>query len=133
MAIELVTKLANKSITLAGSPQDESKASYSLWRDDHDYRINWNDSAKDISHFINCVGSPYLGASTMLNGEIVRISKATPLAELKIENRAPGKVIFHKSGLPIVVCGEGLLLIEDIKNNEYKSMLPLESFRTRFI
>ena len=133
MAIDLVTKLGNESITLEGSPQDESKASYSLWRDDQDYRINWNDSAKDISHFISCVGSPFLGASTMLKGAIVRILKASPIADVKIENRIPGKVIFKKNGLPIVVCGSGLLLIEDIRNNENKTILPLEKFRSRFI
>lgn len=133
MAIELVTKLLDGSINLRGTPQDENEISYSLWRDEQDYRINWNNSAEDILHFIACVGKPYLGASTTLNGKFVRINKASTLPEIKIENRTPGKVIFRKGIFPIVVCGSGLLLVEDIRGENNISILPLESLRIRFI
>jgi methionyl-tRNA formyltransferase len=133
MAIELVSKLKNDSVNIESFPQDESNASYSLWRDEQDYRINWSDTAENISHFINCLGTPYLGASTTLNDKVVRIHRALPLGEIKIENRTPGKVIFQERGLPIVVCGFGLLLIEDIRDNESKALLPLANFRSRFV
>lgn len=132
MAIELVSGIGDGSINLEGRPQDESKASYSLWRDDQDYFINWKNSAADILHFINCVGDPYLGASSVLNGAVVRIHKASLVADVSVENRDPGKVIFHKNGFPIVVCGSGLLLLEDIRNFQNEYILPLENFRSRF-
>jgi len=76
MAIELASKLKNHTVNFESSPQDENNASYSLWRDEQDYRINWSDTAENISHFISCLGTPYLGASTTLNDKLVRIHKA---------------------------------------------------------
>lgn len=118
---------------LIGFLQDESAATYSLWRDDQDYRINWNDAASEIEHFINCVGFPYLGAASKLNGAVVRIVSASAVEDVRIENRAPGKVIFIRNGRPVVVCGEGLLMIEDVRNCEGETLLPLKSFRSRFL
>ena len=133
MAIELVSKWISNTINSEIFPQDESNASYSLWRDKHDYRINWSDTAENISHFISCLGTPYLSASTTLNDKLVRIYKASHLGDINIENRTPGKVIFEEHGLPIVVCGSGLLLIEDIRDDENNTLLPLTKFRSRFV
>ncbi|MDP2067238.1 MAG: formyltransferase family protein [Burkholderiaceae bacterium] len=132
LAIAVVSKLINEGNLFAGSLQNENDASYSLWRDDEDYRINWNDSASTIDHFINCVGHPYLGAATKLNGKIIRIFQAKVIDDVKIENRSPGKVIFMKDEFPIVVCGQGLLMIKNAKNGDGQSALPLNSFRSRF-
>lgn len=117
---------------IMSKPQDEEKASFSLWRDEDDYRIDWQLSARDIQHFITCVGYPYLGASTTLNGRLVRLYKARALNDVKVVNRSPGKVIFINDGCPVVVCGSGLLLIEHGKYSEAENLLPLTSFRSRF-
>jgi methionyl-tRNA formyltransferase len=132
LAIELVTKLQNGSINLTGYPQDESCASYSLWRDEDDYSINWHNSSEDILHFIECVGNPYFGASCMLNGQLVRIHKARLIEDVKIENRMPGKVIFKQNGLPVMVCGTGLILLEEVRNDKNINILPLGFFRAKF-
>lgn len=132
LAIELFEKLNNETINRNGCPQKEEDATYSLWLDDEDYRINWNNNANDIEHFINCVGYPYRGSSAILNGSIVRILKASARSDIKIENRTVGKVIFVESKLPIVVCGKGILLLMDVRNNDNESILPLKSFRSRF-
>lgn len=116
-----------------GVPQDERSATYSLWRDDRDYRISWDDDASEIEHFINCVGFPYLGATSELNGNIVRIFRAQAVEDVKIENRSPGKVIFVRDGLPVVVCGKGLLMIEDARDHAGGRILPLKTFRSRFL
>lgn len=131
LAVSVFSKLAKGGVV--GVPQDECVATYSLWRDDADYKIDWDDPASEIEHFINCVGSPYLGASSELNGEIVRVVRARAVEDVKIENRASGKVIFVRDGLPVVVCGKGLLLVEDAKNHEGDSVLPLKKFRSRFL
>ena len=132
MAVELIAKLANGIINRLGHPQDEKEATYSLWRDDEDYRIDWSDDAENILHFINCLGRPYRGASAVLNGAIIRINKAEIRGDVTIENRSPGKVIFNEVNLPVVVCGAGLLLLTDVRNNHGESILPLELFRSKF-
>jgi len=132
LALELFEQLNCGAIDMCGYPQEESEATYSLWRDDEDYRINWNDDAKNIEHFINCVGYPYMGACAMLNGSIVRVGKAWARGDIKVENRTPGKVIFVESGLPVVVCGTGLLVLGNVQNEIGESILPLKSFRSRF-
>jgi methionyl-tRNA formyltransferase len=46
---------------LTGTPQNEAEASYSLWRDEEDYRIDWSSDAERLKRFIDSVGSPYKG------------------------------------------------------------------------
>jgi len=132
LAVELVTKLDNRRINRSGRPQDEKKATYSLWRDERDYRIDWDDDAKNIEHFVSCVGHPYRGASASLNGSTVRIFKARARRDIRIENRSPGKVVFVEKNLPVVVCGRGLLMLEDVRTELGESLLPLKHFRSRF-
>lgn len=123
--------LAN-TIDGQGSEQNEALASYSLWRDDSDYKINWLATAEDIRHFIDCVGSPFLGATSEMNGQMIRIFKASVVGDVKIENRQVGKIIFVQNGCPIVVCLEGLLRLEDVRALDGKNLLPWGKFRTRF-
>jgi len=132
MAVELVAKCNGNSGNIRGYRQDEAKASYSLWLDEEDYRINWSGDAKDIEHFIFCVGYPYRGATAVLNGERVRITKGIARADVKIENRTPGKVITLESGLPVVVCGAGLITLVEVWGENGESLLPLKYFRSRF-
>lgn len=132
LAIKLFNKLNDGSINRHGSPQNESEATYSVWRDEQDYRINWDDDAQNIEHFISCVNWPYRGASTLLNGETVRIIGAQSRADIKIENRSPGKVIFNEDDFPIVICGHGLLKLTNMLSDKGDSMLPLKKFRNKF-
>ncbi len=118
---------------LKGTSQDEAKASYSLWLDEDDYKIDWSKSSEQILHFINCVGYPYKGAKTFIEGASVRIFSAETEKDINIINRSPGKVIFMNGIFPIVVCGIGLLKITEIKNDLGESILPLKRFRTRFL
>ena len=43
---------------LAAVPQNEADASYSVWRDELDYVIDWSWSAKEIRRLIDSVGRP---------------------------------------------------------------------------
>jgi len=119
--------------TLRGTRQDPSQATYSLWRDDEDYRIDWRASADFVSRFIDAVGNPYKCASCLVDGVKARVIRATPLADVRIENRTPGKVLFVERGRPVVVCGTGLLKIMTIVDDETgRSLLPLPKYRIRF-
>lgn len=118
---------------LAGTPQDESQASYSLWRDDDDYEIDWSLDAEAIVTFIGAVGSPYLGARTSVNGVPARVWEAMCVPDVTIANRQPGKVIFLREGEPVVVCGTGLVRISALTDDATSdSLLPLRRFRSRF-
>lgn len=123
----------NSNIIIGADPQDESLATYSLWRDDEDYKIDWSKSSKEIGRFIDAVGNPYLGASTFIGERKVRIIESSQIPDITVENRSPGKVIFMQEGNPVVVCGEGLLKIEDaIFDDNHEPLLPLKTFRIKF-
>lgn len=111
--------------------QDETLASYSLWRDQNDYYIDFNKDSFSIKRQIDATGKPYDGAKTLLNGEMVLINDAEVIDDLKIENRVPGKVIFIENNQPTVVCGEGLLKITDFKN-KHNEIIKMNKFRSRF-
>jgi methionyl-tRNA formyltransferase len=116
---------------LTGTPQNESEASFSLWRDDEDYQIDWQQDAETIKRMIDAVGFPYKGAATWMDGTLVRIFDAECLADVNIVNRAPGKVLFkHADGL-VIVCGSGLLKVKDFYGADGEK-IEVNKFRIRF-
>lgn len=118
---------------IAAEPQDEADASYSLWRDDLDYDIDWSWPADRIRRFVDAVGHPYLGARSVVDGREARILGCRPAENIKIENRDAGKVIWVRDGKPFIVCGEGLLEITEMTDGDGVSMLPLRKTRVRFV
>lgn len=116
--------------------QDEKNASYSIWRDEKDYRINWNKSSDYIKRFVDAVSFPYQGAKTLLNENEILIDEVTVIKDLLLTNRDSVKVISFENNKPIIICGKGLLRIDKghiITNVGNKSLLPLDKFRSRFI
>lgn len=129
-----LAKILSKNQLPKASPQEEEFATYSLWREESDYFIDWKLSSKAIRRFIDAVGFPYKGAAASLsNGNIVRILMAQELEDVVIENRVPGKVIFLKESKPVIVCGSGLLLIQKLEDEYGNNLLPLSKFRTKFL
>lgn len=121
--------ISNKEIL--GIPQNELNASYSLWRNEEDYLINWQKSSEEILNLINAVSNPYKGATTFLNGlQKVRILEAELITDVTIENRDVGKLIFVKNNFPVIVCGSGLIkILKIIDDKTGIDMLPFNSFR----
>lgn len=117
---------------LIGNKQDESKATYSLWRDEKDYDIDWNKDAEFIQQFVYSVGFPYKGASTTIDGKRYRVHDCEIIGDVFVENRCPGKVLFFDKDQPIVVCGKGLLRITKLETIDGESCLPLKKYRIRF-
>jgi methionyl-tRNA formyltransferase len=133
LAIDVMRELSrNEDITTI--PQDSTQATYSLWRGEEDYRIDWSASADSIVRFIHALGAPYLGASSRFDGELkVRILDAESVQDVRIEIRDAGKVFQLDNGLPIVVCGQGLLRIKEmVHDSTRQSLLPLQRLRVRF-
>lgn len=117
---------------LTATPQNESQATYSLWRDEEDYRIDWSQDAGYLSHFVDCVGSPYRGASFIALDRLYRVHKATALSDLEIINRTPGKIIYFDGNTPIIVCGSGLLRLDHFQP-ESSDHSPHLNLRTRLL
>jgi len=113
-------------------PQDESEATYSLWRDEKDYEIDWSLSAHEIIRFINAVSFPYNGAKTYVNDKVVRIFSAEYAGDVEISNRTPGKVIFKDGESFTIVCGKGLICVNQFFDAEGKLIDLKNKFRIRF-
>lgn len=129
---DIISKIV-AGVELKGSPQNDEVATYSIWRDDQDYRIDWTKSAHEISRFVDAVGFPYLGAETCAGGTSLRVLEVEVVDDLYCELRHAGKVMFVDSGMPTVICGRGLLRITkaQVCGPNGESFLPLEKFRLR--
>lgn len=113
-------------------PQDHTKATYSPWLDDLDYFIDWTWDSEKIKRFVDAVGYPYDGAKAYLNGKIVRILSVDIVDDVVIEDRMRhiGKIIFFREGKPVVICGKGLIKINEITDLKGNKIIP--KFRSRF-
>eukprot|EP00526_Cylindrotheca_closterium_P018224 CAMPEP_0113620092 /NCGR_PEP_ID=MMETSP0017_2-20120614/10225_1 /TAXON_ID=2856 /ORGANISM="Cylindrotheca closterium" /LENGTH=304 /DNA_ID=CAMNT_0000529723 /DNA_START=27 /DNA_END=938 /DNA_ORIENTATION=+ /assembly_acc=CAM_ASM_000147 len=101
---------------IEGKEQNHNDATFCLWRGEDDYRIQWNQKANDIVRFIDALGPPYKGAKAYMDEKEIRIFDAVEVSEKLIEIRQPGKVLhFGMSGEPVIVCGQGLLQLNDIR------------------
>lgn len=131
LSLSLVRKI-NENKEIPARQQNDAEASYSLWRDEDDYLIDWSENARDILRFIHAVGYPYKGAACFLAGEKIRIQEASILPDVRIEIRTPGKNIFYSDNYPVIVCGKGLLKItEATYDKDGKSIFPLKKFRIK--
>lgn len=104
--------LAAASNSLTETVQDEAQASYSLWRDADDYRIDWSLDEKKIVRMIDAVGFPYNGAFTEIEGVKIVVLEAEALPEMPIANRVAGKLIGIGPKGAQVVCGKGIVRIK---------------------
>jgi methionyl-tRNA formyltransferase len=119
---------------LAGREQDDRQATYSIWRDEDDYRIDWRKDAATVARFIDAVGPPYKGAYSYVGQQKLRIVRAEVVEEdLTFELRHPGKVFSISDGIPAVVCADGLLRLTSVSDAQTGApALPWTRLRTRF-
>lgn len=130
LAIKILDQI--RSEQLKETIQAENDISYSLWRNEDDYFINWNDDAAAIRRFVDAVGFPYLGAKTTIEGKILRIREVATICDLPVINRTPGKVFFFKEGNPVVVCGKGMLEICHAELDGQTEKYIFKKLRIRF-
>ena len=133
---EIICKIIN-DIPFDLLEQDEKQASYSMWRDELDYFIDFQWDALKIKRFIDAVGFPYKGSCCYMNEKLVRILDAYVVEDVAIEDREShvGKVIFFRNGNPVVVCGRRLICFTDIidaSNGEKIEGIPFKTRFTRF-
>lgn len=92
---------------LNGTPQDESAATYSIWRDAQDLTIDWTAPADRVARFVDAVGSPFSGARATYRGREIVVRKIAPAGEVRFVERHPGKIWSIDDNQPRVVCGSG--------------------------
>lgn len=109
MAIEITAKLIKGE--LFAIPQNEKDATYSIWRDEKDYEIDWTADAVSIYNKIRATGYPYKGACARIGDETIRIVSARIENDITFAVRDCGKIWNLNGGNPIVVCGKGMLCI----------------------
>jgi methionyl-tRNA formyltransferase len=122
LAAEVLTTIA-VGAPLPARPQDHGRASWSVWRDEDDYRIDWSWDARKVVRLVDAASDPFPGAWTTANGQKGRVLRAVAEPDVRIEDRVPGKVAFIRDGAPVVVCGTGLVRLAGVD-------VPL---RTRFV
>lgn len=128
---EIYTRvLAGEQFT--GYKQDEDQATYSLWLDHEDYFIDWTWSAEKIKRFVDAVGYPYDGAKARLNDEVIFFKEVGVLDDVEVEHRERhiGKVIFIEQGVPVIVCTQGLIALQEI--TDANGNVVQINFRSRF-
>lgn len=106
---QVMTRITTGSLTR--TPQNEKAATYSIWRDEQDYRIDWSKSSQTIKRHVDAVGYPYQGACAFYGEKKIRILEVDIREDLDIVNREPGKILSIHDNLPTVICGEGLIRI----------------------
>ena len=132
---DLVCEISQKVIEnqpIESEVQIEDHASYSLWRNEDDFQIDWSLDSNDIARFIDTLGEPYKGASTILEEKIIRIYSVEILNDKTIENRDAGKILFIDNGFPVVVCGKGIIKLTDVRNDNGETMIPFKKMKLRF-
>jgi len=131
-ALRLVQGLAAGE--LVARPQDEDKATYSIWRNADDCAIDWRCAARQIYNLIRAVGPPYPGAFSHLDGKRVNVLRSELVDDdPQFEIRDVGKVWKIEQGRPVVVCGVGLLRLSELVDDNGASLLPFAKLRSRFV
>ena len=111
--------------------QNESNATYSIWRDSEDYFIDWSWPADKIKRFVDAVGFPYQGAVTWLEDKLIKVQDCDVIDDFKAETIHPGKVVFFENEMPVVICGEKALRINKmtLDNQDYRITRLKSRFR----
>jgi methionyl-tRNA formyltransferase len=94
-------------------PQDARRASSWHKRTPLDGIVDWQTRAPYLYDWVRAQTRPYPGAFTWLGDEKVVIWRASPLA-LEHDVRA-GTVVEERPEGPVIACGEGALLLEEIE------------------
>jgi methionyl-tRNA formyltransferase len=132
--IELALEIAERAHLgdLQPCAQDENAATYSLWRDDFDYFIDWRRSAPEIMRQIEFVGFPYDGAKAVFGDRLLVIVKARLGPDINFAIRDPGKLWQIEDSRALVVCGVGTVWIDEALDVD-RQPFRFVSLRTRFL
>lgn len=107
-----------KAQSLKSASQNNSAATYSIWRNEADCLIDWTKSAKSIFNFVRALGEPYPNAFTYCEGKKIYILKVKIIADKNFILRDCGKIWSIKDNQPEIICGAGMLRILEARDAE---------------
>jgi methionyl-tRNA formyltransferase len=117
--------------TLEGRAQDPTVATYSIWRDEADYWLDFHQPADRVLRTILALDHPYPGARTIVDGRQMTVHSAAVESDLDFAIRQPGKIWNIGESGPLVVCGSGMIRLTDIRDENGAPYIPSRP-RTRF-
>ena len=122
IAIDVLRKIENNN--LVGVEQKEQLASYSPWRDEEDYRLDFSLPASTLVRTVLALSSPYEGACFIAENKIVRCFDAQELPEIEFTPRHPGKCWSFLSDSIDVICGSGMIRLANLFDNNGAPWTP---------
>jgi methionyl-tRNA formyltransferase len=133
---EMGGRLIVKALELAASgrllpqPQPHAGVTYAHKIEKHEAQIDWQQSAAVIERRIRAF-NPFPGASSILNGEVVKLQRAHVLiADYPNKLRASSILSAHSAGIDVAT-GDGVLRITHLQKSGGKS-LPVADFLRGF-
>jgi methionyl-tRNA formyltransferase len=99
--------------TAPREPQDPRRASAWPKRVPTDGIIDWETRAPYLYDWVRAQTRPYPGAFTFLGGEKVVVWRARPVEHG--EGAPAGTIVAERDEGPVVACGEGALLLEEVE------------------
>ncbi|HUZ31007.1 MAG TPA: formyltransferase family protein [Xanthobacteraceae bacterium] len=112
---EAVLGVLRKTVTPIPQQNEQSLALRCYPRRPEDGRIDWNAPAEIVHRLIRATSHPFAGAFAFLeNGRRVTIWRASVFNHPGSFCAVPGQFMARVGGCPVVACGEGCLLIEDV-------------------
>jgi methionyl-tRNA formyltransferase len=113
LMVEAMQTLARTGKLLA-TPQDESLVTYAHKLEKAEAAINWTKSAVEISRQVRAF-NPFPVAQTNYKGDVCRIWMATSKETHDFSSTKVGEVVNIARGTIEVVCGKGLLSIQELQ------------------
>ncbi len=132
----LLERLESGSLEPRPQEDDPAKSLRTLPRRPEDGAIVWNDSAEVIARLVRASSRPFSGAFTYLDGERVAVWRARAEASPHPIQGVPGQVVeLREAGDVGVLCGDGLLVLEEVESSGVGAGVPtrlVRSTRARF-
>lgn len=119
--IIITTIEALRNGTLTRMPQNHKEATYAPMISKEDGVIDWSKSAEEIHNLVRGM-NPFPAASTMLNGEKLKIFITAKNMERSAGNAAPGTVIGTDAEGIQVAAGKGIIIIKELQGPSAKRM-----------
>lgn len=113
---EAISGLARGEITPVPQPTDPSLALRCYPRRPEDGRIDWSRPVEAVHRLVRASSRPFAGAFAHLeDGRRATIWRATPYCHPVPFCAVPGQVLLRHRDDPVVACGDGALLLQEIE------------------
>jgi methionyl-tRNA formyltransferase len=122
--VRLLPELAAAKIE--ATAQDDTLATYAAKIGKEEARLDWRMNAAELDRKIRAF-NPFPGAYGLLDGAVLKIWQANPVAGSVASSVQPGSILAATSEALLVACGEGALAITQVQQAGGKR-LPISAF-----